>query len=255
MPDAGRQRVPAPANVSAGHSGDEPEHCSETSQGPAAERHSVPSGCSASAGHATLVPVQNSAASQALTASRQRVDGGRRASFGHTPLAPVHVSTASHAPAAARHTVPAGRKVHAAVQHGEPAAPASHCSLPSRTPLPHTAAGGGGVGGAGHSGSETAPASQSTARTQYAKRLLPATTCTLYAVSAAAAAPPGSRKRSQLRSGDAEPPTPSPRHTCAISETELAAAPFTVTAALASDTPRAANDHHSGTNSCGTIKP
>jgi hypothetical protein len=94
-----------------------------------------------SAGQAVLRPSHCSAASQAPAAVRQTMPLGAGRSFGQLPSTdPAQVSAASQVPAAARQTSIAGRSAHDTVQHESPAplaAPRSHASPASTTPLPH----------------------------------------------------------------------------------------------------------------------
>src|SRR5437016_5833540 len=142
---------------------------SQTPEGP----HTVPAGLLASAGQVVLVPSQVSLGSHiSPDPARQTKVLGRTPSGGQVALLPVHDSATSHTSAAARHTVPAlpgacwqrlllplqvsvvhglpssvhavpfALNVQSAAQH-EPAvpfaAPSSHCSGLSATPLPHVA--------------------------------------------------------------------------------------------------------------------
>src|SRR5438445_716974 len=147
-----------------------PVHVSARSHSPAAARPSVPAwpaGC----WQATLLPSHWSRVHGLLSAVHA-VPFAFLASDGQALLVPVQVSARSHSPAAARHSVPAwpagcwqrlllplqvsvvhglpssvhavpfALNVQSAAQH-EPAvpfaAPSSHCSGLSTTPLPHVA--------------------------------------------------------------------------------------------------------------------
>ena len=82
----------------------------------------------------------HSSSVQGFVSAVQAVPLAFLASAGHALLVPLHVSARSQSPAADRHTVPFALNVQLAAQHelAVPfAAPSSHCSEPSTTPLPH----------------------------------------------------------------------------------------------------------------------